>query len=72
MVSEEHANLLVELGVPEPAHTGGTYKVQAGDSLSGIAKAVYGSGDRWPEIVRANPSLADPSVLYVGTVLTIP
>ena len=72
VVSEEHANLLAALGVAKPAQAGGTYTVQAGDSLSGIAKAVYGSGDRWPEIVRANPSLTDPSVLFVGTVLTIP
>ena len=72
VVSEEHANLLAALGVPEPAHTGGTYTVQEGDSLSSIAKAAYGASDRWPEIVQANPSLSDPSVLYVGTVLTIP
>lgn len=72
VVSAEHADLLVALGVPEAAHPRSTYTVQAGDSLSSIAQTAYGSADRWTEIVRANPSLTEPSLLYVGTVLKIP
>lgn len=72
VVSTEHANLLAALGVPEPAHAGTTYTVQAGDSLSSIAEAAYGSDARWPEILQANPSLTDPNILLVGVVLSIP
>lgn len=71
-VSAAHAGLLAELGASAPAQAPGSYSVQAGDSLSRIAKAVYGSGDRWPEILQANPRLTDPNTLSVGTVLTIP
>ena len=48
-----------------------TYTVKRGDTLSKISKAVYGNGDYWLEICRAN-RLSNCSTIRVGTVLTIP
>ena len=50
-----------------------TYTVRSGDSLSRIAAAHLGDGDRWPELVDLNPALAeDPDLIYAGTVLRLP
>jgi hypothetical protein len=49
------------------------YTVQRGDSLSKIAKEVYGDGSRWPEIFEANKDrLSDPGKIYPGQELRIP
>ena len=49
------------------------YVVKAGDSLSKIAEALLGDGDRWPEILDANKSLiSDPNRIQPGQKLTIP
>jgi LysM repeat protein len=49
------------------------YTVQPGDSLSRIAKEVYGDGSRWPEIFEANKAkLSDPGRIYPGQELRIP
>jgi nucleoid-associated protein YgaU len=48
-----------------------SYTVARGESLSGIAKKVYGDGSRWTEIATAN-HLANPNKIYAGNVLTIP
>lgn len=49
------------------------YVVQPGDSLSKIAKEVYGDGSRWPEIFEANKDkLPDPGMIYPGQELHIP
>jgi nucleoid-associated protein YgaU len=51
----------------------GTYTVKAGDSLSKIAKALYGDAGRWPEIFEANKDqISDPDVIRVGQELRIP
>lgn len=77
-LTDEHAALLKQLGDTAPdtdaQSTGAqrTHVVRPGDSLSKLAKAYYGNGARWPEILQANPSLADPDQLFTGTVLTIP
>lgn len=49
------------------------YTVQAGDSLSSIAKARLGSADRWRELYQLNRSVIgnNPSHLVVGEVLTL-
>jgi nucleoid-associated protein YgaU len=53
--------------------TSSTYTVKKGDTLSGIAKAVYGDAGRYPEIFEANkPMLKDPDRIYPGQVLRIP
>ena len=63
---------------PEPAESGGdwasrTYTVKSGDTLSKIAKAMYGDASKYPLIFEANtPMLKDPNKIYPGQVLRIP
>ena len=50
-----------------------TYTVVAGDSLSAIAKKVYGDAGKYQQIFEANqPMLKDPDKIYPGQVLRIP
>jgi tetratricopeptide (TPR) repeat protein len=50
-----------------------TYRVQRGDTLAGIAQAVYGDAARWTQIYEANrDKIADGNRLPVGAILTIP
>ena len=52
---------------------GRTYVVKSGDTLSGIAKAMYGDAGRWPEIFEANKDkLSDPNLIHPGQELSIP
>ncbi|MEO8451248.1 MAG: LysM peptidoglycan-binding domain-containing protein [Gemmatimonadota bacterium] len=54
-----------------PAET--TYTVQKGDSLSKIAKKVYGDMAKWPLIHEANRDrIKDPDLIQPGWVLKIP
>jgi nucleoid-associated protein YgaU len=47
--------------------------VQEGDSLSQIAKAVYGDASRWREIYQANKDkIKDPKIIRPGQELRIP
>ncbi len=49
------------------------YEVKAGDSLSKIAKLVYGDGNAYGPIFEANkPMLSDPNKIYPGQQLRIP
>jgi LysM repeat protein len=48
-----------------------SYVVRRGDTLSGIAAAVYRDARVWRAIARAN-AITDPRVLLPGRVLTIP
>lgn len=49
------------------------YEVKSGDTLSGIAKKVYGDANRYNEIFQANkPMLSDPDKIYPGQNLRIP
>ncbi len=51
----------------------GSYTIQAGDSLWGIARRVYGRGELWEKIYQANRNtISDPGVIYNGQVLNIP
>ena len=50
-----------------------TYEVKKGDSLSKIAKHVYGDASKWKAIFEANGDLlTNPDKIYPGQVLTIP
>ena len=49
------------------------YVVQPGDSLSKIAKEVYGKAGRWKEIFEANKDqIKDPNLIQPGQELRIP
>jgi len=50
-----------------------TYTVVAGDSLSRIAKKIYGSANRWKEIWEANrDQIKNPDLIHPGQILKIP
>lgn len=50
-----------------------TYVVQAGDSLSKIAKKILGDAKRWPEIYELNKDkISDPNLIYPGQELKLP
>ena len=57
------------LGVQSEGTT--TYKVKSGDSFWSIAEKFYGSGARFNDVAKANPSVKSTD-LSIGTVLTIP
>lgn len=49
------------------------YQVKSGDTLSKIAKEVYGDANQYPQIFEANrPMLKDPDEIYPGQMLRIP
>jgi nucleoid-associated protein YgaU len=49
------------------------YEVKSGDSLSKIAKALYGDANLYTKIFDANrPMLSDPNKIYPGQQLRIP
>ena len=50
-----------------------TYEVKSGDSLSKIAKRIYGNGNEWKRIFEANTDvLKDPNKIFPGQKLKIP
>lgn len=52
---------------------GGTYTVEAGDTLSKIAKEHLGSANAWNKIYEANrDQLDDPDKIKPGQVLKLP
>ncbi len=59
--------------IQTPAPTTGTYKVLPGDTLSRIAKAVYGDSGKWKEIYGANlDKMSSENDLKAGQTITIP
>ena len=68
-VEEVDNNMVVN----EPAPAATYHTVEEGDSLSKIAKTVYGDPMKYPVIFEANkPMLTDPDLIYPGQVLRIP
>lgn len=62
-----------QLTVDQPAPEGKYYTVKSGDSLSKIAKEVYGDPMKYGIIFEANkPMLKDPDKIYPDQVLRIP
>lgn len=50
-----------------------TYTVASGDSLSKIAKKLYGNANRWHDIFNANrDQLDNPDLIKPGQILQIP
>jgi nucleoid-associated protein YgaU len=61
------------VGGPAPAPASETYTVQAGDTLSKIAKAKLGDANAYMKIFELNKDvLADPDKIKPGQVLKIP
>ena len=55
------------------ASTGTTYTVKSGDSLSKIAKHVYGDANEWHRIYEANrDKIKNPDLIHPGQEFTIP
>ncbi|GIF14243.1 LysM peptidoglycan-binding domain-containing protein [Actinoplanes teichomyceticus] len=49
------------------------YTVRRGDTLTGIARAQLGDGDRWPEIFARNRDvIANPDRIVAGQILVLP
>lgn len=60
-------------GAAAPPGTVRIYVVKPGDTLSGIAKQMYGKAARWPEIYEANKDrIKDPNLIRPGWQLRIP
>jgi nucleoid-associated protein YgaU len=58
---------------PAEGWASSTYTVVHGDTLSAIAKKVYGNASKYPVIFEANkPMLKDADHIYPGQVLRIP
>ena len=50
-----------------------TYTVKSGDSLSKIAKHLYGDPEKWHAIFDANrDKIKNPDLIHPGQVLTLP
>lgn len=62
-----------QMMVSTPAPEARYHTVAKGDSLSKIAKEMYGDPMKYPAIFEANkPMLKDPDLIYPGQVLRIP
>jgi len=58
---------------PSPEETWRTYTIQPGDTLSFVAKEMYGQSHLWTIIFEANRDiLSDPGRIHPGQVLKIP
>ena len=59
---------------PAPAKSvARTYTVVSGDTLSKIAKSMYGDANKWQKIYEANTDIIkDPNMIRPGQVLKIP
>lgn len=45
--------------------------VRKGDSLSSIAKGLYGDAQSWKEIAALNPSISNPDIIQVGQKIAV-
>ena len=68
--TESHATA-PERSTYSPPEAARTYTVQRGDTLSSIARKVYGDQKRYKDIAQAN-NMSDPNKLHIGQVLTLP
>ncbi len=46
--------------------------VKRGDSLWKLAQQTLGHGNRWPELLAVNPSVANPNQIRAGAQLVLP
>jgi len=67
----EHVN--DQMTVATPTEEARYYTVKSGDTLSKIAKEMYGDANRYQVIFEANkPMLSNPDKIYPGQMLRIP
>ena len=68
------ASKYVSIREAEKAKEKRTYVVKGGDSLSKIAKNLYGDASRWPEIYEANKDVIgdNPNLIHPGQEYRIP
>ncbi len=75
-VDKTFADLTCDIAVDPsiaPPPEARTHNVQSGDTLSKIAKQVYGDANKYMKIFEANKDLlTDPNQIRVGQVLRIP
>lgn len=57
---------------PAPDGPGELHTVVAGDTLWGIAAENLGAGNRWPELAKLNPQIADPNKIWPGDQVRLP
>ncbi len=76
---DAQVNIQVNSGFADQATRAGdtsgarTYTVKAGDSLSKIAKEVYGDASQWKKIHEANKAaVPNPDLIHPGQELQIP
>ena len=75
---DAQVNIQVNEGFADSAATtttsaGRTYTVKAGDSLSKIAKEVYGDAGQWKKIHEANRAeVPNPDLIHPGQTLQLP
>lgn len=63
--------LTVQVAEPEPELR--YYTIERGDSLSKIAKEVYGDYKKWTALFEANKEvIKDPDLIYPGQTIRIP
>ena len=65
----EAVNDMLTVGEPELKY----YTIKSGDSLSKIAKEVYGDMHKWNALFDANREvIKDPDLIYPGQIIRIP
>lgn len=72
---DAQVNIQVNAGFADQAQASGgrTYTVKSGDSLSKIAKEVYGDASEWRKIHEANKAaIPNPDLIHPGQELQIP
>ena len=66
-----HVHTAAAIARSQPANR--TYTVRPGDTLSAIARHLYGSAADWPSLYHANESvISNPNDIYAGEVLKVP
>jgi LysM repeat protein len=65
----QHLKVVVSQTPPPPLPGGQAYYVQRGDTLRKIASKFSSTVDA---LLRANPQISNPNVIYVGQAITIP
>lgn len=69
----DFSNVQSGVGSTAPVVAPKTYTVAKGDSLSKIAKHLYGNANRWRDIFEANrDQLDNPDLIQPGQVLKLP